>query len=115
MKRAKIALAGLIYWCAFTPFILLTLVAQLIGIAWYACTGNDAVRLWVYRTGKAGDQLCNASLFSGNPKETISSHAGRIYQRAEASPADDFPIPRWARVVKWLTDLAEPDHVIKAI
>jgi hypothetical protein len=97
-------------WLAFTvpilPFLLFVLPIRIVR---YAITGDPDHRAAVKLPGKALDQLCNAAYFSGHPKETISSHAGRWLTQ---SPGD---APRWARVIAWLTDLFEDNHVFKAI
>jgi hypothetical protein len=102
----QVLLAGL-FWLAFgiPTFFIVAFLPVCIGL--YAC-GNDAIRDWVYRVGKALDQLCNAALFNGFPQETISSHTGRYVKSG-------LPMPWKFRFVRWLTDLFEKDHAIKAI
>ena len=107
-KTIRTSLMGLIFWAVFAPFAILTIALQPLLILIYAFSPSDKIRDWVYRTGKAIDQLDNAALFAGNPKETISSHTGRWY-------ASGREVPLKFKVVHWITNLFEKDHVIKAI
>jgi len=107
--RARQVAMGMIFWLAFAPAALLTILLQPLLILIYA-VGNDHIRDWIYRTGKAIDQLDNASIFGGHPKETISSHTGRWLLDTSGRP-----IPLKFRFVNWLTNLFEKDHCIKAI
>lgn len=110
ITRTQQTVVALLFWIVFGAGAVLTISGQLIGIAVFAVTGNDGVREWVFRTGKAVDQLNNAAWFSGHHKETISSHAGRWYLDMSGRP-----IPYRFRFVKWLTDLFEKNHVINAV
>ena len=74
--RSRQVALGWLFWIAFAPLAILGILLQPIGILIYAC-GNDHIRAWVYRTGKALDQFDNALIFGGEPQETISSHCGR--------------------------------------
>lgn len=105
--RAKQVILAGVFWCVFgipTFFIVLLLP---VGIICYAF-GNDHIRAWVYRTGKALDQLINAALFGGLPQETVSSHTGRWVMSGQ-------PIPWKFTFVITLTDMFEEDHCVKAI
>ncbi len=103
------AALGFLFWLVFGTGTLITvLIGQPLGIIAYALTGSDGIRDWVYRTGKATDQLCNAAFFGGNPKETISSHAGRWVLSGRDVPAR-------FRLVRWITDKFEQNHVLFAI
>lgn len=105
--RTKQVILALLFWFAFAPIAILGIICMPIGVALYAF-GNDNIRAWVYRCGKALDQFDNALIFGGLPQETISSHAGRWVLSGQ-------PIPWKFRFVIWLTDLFEDDHAIKAI
>lgn len=113
--RVKQVALGFAFWFVFVIPGVLCLILQPVGIAVYAL-GNDNIRAWIYRTGKALDQFNNAAWFGGNPKETISSHTGRWYQAEHrTNGAVPLAIPLRFQFVKWLTDLFEIDHVLKAI
>ena len=98
---------GLIFWLVFAPFDLMCIVLQPLAILAYAL-GNDNIRAWVYRTGKALDQLNNAAWFGGLAQETISSHTGRYILSGR-------PLPWKFRAVHRLTSWFEQDHAVKAV
>lgn len=98
---------GCLFWIAFAPVAIVGILLQPLTILIYAF-GNDNIRAFIYRTGKALDQFDNALLFGGHPKETISSHVGRWLVSGR-------PVPWKFRTVAWLTNLFEKDHCIKAI
>lgn len=108
-ERTRQVVLGLAFWIVFAIPALICIAFQPVGILLYAL-GNDNIRAWVYRTGKAIDQFNNAAWFGGLPQETVSSHAGRWFIDTSGRP-----IPLKFRFVTWLTDLFEQDHVIKAI
>lgn len=109
-KQLGVAFAAALMWVAFTVPMLPVLLALLpIMIVLYAITGKVSVRDRVKTIGKALDQLVNATYFSGHPKETISSHAGRWLTEAPERA------PKWVFVISWLTNLFEENHCIKAI
>lgn len=81
-------------------------------IIYYVITGNDNIRDRIYGFGKAEDQATNAALFNGLPQETVSSHVGRIFQKRIAQ---DYDPPKWARAIKWITDLFEFEHVLQSV
>ncbi|MCC6531516.1 MAG: hypothetical protein IT531_03125 [Burkholderiales bacterium] len=91
------------------PMLPVLLVVLPLRVVAYAFVGGDNLRSSIKIPGKALDQLVNATYFGGHPKETISSHAGRWLTEAPERA------PRWAHVIAWLTNIAEKDHVIKAI
>lgn len=109
-KRLGEALAATLMWLAFTAMALpVILLAFPFWIVRYAVTGKPEHREAVKSHGKALDQLINSAVFGGNPKETLSSHAGRWLTEAPERA------PWWVTVVDRLTGIAEHDHVIKAI
>ena len=114
-KIERASILGLLFWLVFGTGTLLVLVCQFVGIIVYLCTSNESIRAWVTRTGQGTDALNNAAWFSGDQRETISSHAGRWYQYVIDNPAEDVKIPLRFRFVRWLTDKFEPGHVIKVI
>ena len=107
MNRIRQVLLGLLFWVAFGPLAIVLILALPVGIVLYGF-GNDNIRAWVYRVGKALDQTDNAGYFGGNPKETISSHTGRYIASGKL-------LPIRYRFVRWLTDLFEHDHCVKTI
>lgn len=90
-----------ISWVLVWPFLVL-----------WIFTGNEKIRDWIYNFGKAEDQAANAALFFGEPQETISSHVGRIFEKRIA---DDISPPWWARLIKWITDGFEFEHVLNSV
>lgn len=54
------------------------------------------------------DRLCNVVIFRGNPRETVSLHAGRLL-RAEDHGGPHAP--RWAHWVDRMTSIVDDDHV----
>lgn len=108
-SRLKASVVGLLFWLVFTVPALAALALQLVGIVVYVLTGSAFVRNWVYQTGKGIDGFNNAAWFAGSPKETISSHTGRWYASGRAD------IPKRFRFVRWLTDLFERGHAVRAI
>ena len=105
--RAKQVILALLFWFAFAPAAVLGILCLPIGVLVYAC-GNENIRDWVYRCGKALDQFDNALVFGGLPQETISSHCGRWVKSGK-------PQPFKVRFVVALTNLFEKDHCVKAI
>jgi len=105
--RTKQVLLALLFWFAFGPIALLGVLCLPIGIFCYAL-GNDNIRAWVYRCGKALDQFDNSLIFGGLPQETISSHAGRWVLSGQ-------PIPWKFKFVIALTNIFEKDHALKAV
>ena len=112
--HTKQVVLAFLFWLVFGIPIALVIPLLPVAILAYAL-GNDNIRNWIYRTGKAMDQLCNAALCGGLPQETVSSHAGRWYQHVVDNPADNLTIPLRFRFVRWLTDKFETGHIIKAI
>ena len=109
-KRLGEAIAALLMWAFFGAATLFLLVAFPLLIIRYIVTGKPGHRDAVKLPGKALDQVVNCAYFSGHPKETISSHAGRwLFEK------HGLPVPWWAEVVARITDVFEEDHVIKAI
>lgn len=106
--RLRIAILGMLFWIVFSCGVLLTLACQFCGIFKFLLTGSESERVWVTKTGKGTDALNNAAWFGGDQRETISSHTGRWV-------ASGKPLPPKFRFVRWLTDLFEEDHAVKAI
>ena len=105
--RTRQVVMGSLFWVVFALPAILAIALQPLGILLYAL-GNDNIRAWVYRTGRALDQLNNAAWFGGHAQETISSHTGRYLRYGGKLP--------WRfRFVHWLTNWFETDHVVKAI
>ena len=70
--------------------------------------GLDSDEDYIYRVGKALDQVTNAATFAGHPGETTSSHVGRWVKSGK-------PMPWWATVINWITDKADTNHCIDSI
>jgi hypothetical protein len=64
----------------------------------------------VCRTCRLLDRIGNAVFFDGQIGETISSHTGRWF-----TDISGRPIPWRFRVVKWVTDKFEKNHVIRVV
>lgn len=74
--------------------------------------GLDSDEDYIYRVGKAMDQVTNAALFAGHPKETVSSHVGRLILREREG---GVRAPRWAHMIDWVTDKVDKNHCVDAI
>jgi hypothetical protein len=105
--RSRQVALGCVFWIAFAPIAIVGILLQPLTILIYAL-GNENIRAFIYRTGKALDQFDNALLFGGEPQETISSHAGRYILSGQ-------PMPWKFRFVKWLTDKFEYNHCVGAV
>lgn len=109
-KRLGESVAALLMWAFFGSAIVLLLSAFPLLILRYVIVGTESARNAVKLPGKALDQVVNCAYFGGNPKETLSSHAGRwLFEQ------HSLPVPWWVGVVEKITGLFEKDHVIKAI
>ena len=105
--RARQVALGCLFWIAFAPIAIVGILIQPITILIYAF-GNENIRAFIYRTGKALDQFDNALIFGGEPQETISSHCGRWILSGR-------PLPPKVRFVVMLTNLFEYNHCVSAI
>ncbi len=108
-RRLGEALVAVLLWVIFGVGGLVVLVLFPLMVGRYVLTGNAAHREAVKNRGKALDQLFNVTFFGGNPKETLSSHAGRWLTEAPERA------PWWVKVVATITGWVEKDHVHKAI
>lgn len=124
MNRAGKACAALLMWALFAAATAATLIVQPLAILVWLVTGQRSLYIWVNATGKAADQLVNAAIFGGHHKETVSSHAGRWYERRDGNPHEDPPItpadpmieiPMRFYLVHEITNLFEADHVLKSV
>ena len=107
-KRFAEFLAVIIMWLVFYPGAILAGAAIPIVGLFYAMTGNEWARKFCGFKGKSFDQVVNTYYLKGHPKETVSSHCGRWYLSGR-------PVPTWAKVVKFVTNVAEKQHELKAI
>lgn len=121
-KRLGESFAAALMWIVFGAMAVAFLVLMPLLILRYAVTGKPAHRDAVKLPGKSLDQFCNAAWFGGHPKETVSAHCGRYFEAKYGNPYEGLQptdpstqIPAWAHLVRWVTDLAEKDHVLKAI
>lgn len=110
ISRAAAVFVAICFWIVFTPITWLgaSLLIVPILLYWF---GIGNLRNFVYRVGKAEDQLINALLFGGNPKETVSSHTGRWIKRGRPDVRARFLFV----FVEWLTGRFEKDHCTNAI
>ena len=107
--RGGLCLVALLMWLVFSVATLVAIALIPIRTVGYFVTGRESLREKVKIVGKALDQVMNAQFFNGNPKETVSSHAGRWLTE------DPENAPRWAFQVDWITNKFEKNHVFKAI
>jgi hypothetical protein len=113
--RIKIAVVAVVLWAIFAACNAVITAAQLILIAYWLVTGSQSALEWLKRTGKAADQLTNAGIFNGHPKETVSSHIGKTYLLHRVNP-ERYPAPSLSfRFWRAVTDLFERHHVFRAI
>lgn len=120
--RLKIALLGLVMLVLFLLVIAGGVIACLVFLLGYVLTGSDWLRSRVTSFGRALDQGANVPFMDGHEKEPISSHVGRFYEakygnayKSRPPTIPDLVIPWQAKFVRWLTDLAEVDHVYKSV
>ena len=120
--RLKIAIAALVMLVLFLTIIIPAAIAVPFLLVVYIFAGSDWLRSRVTSFGQGLDGAANVVFLDGHPKETISSHVGRWYEKKygnayEGRPPSipDLVIPWRARFVKWLTDKGEPDHVYKSV
>jgi prepilin-type processing-associated H-X9-DG protein len=122
MRRLGIAFAAMVMWLLFGAVVWVTFVLfPLLTVAW-VLRDSDWLRTRLTRYGQALDSAANVTFLDGHPKETISSHVGRYYTIKYGNPyktiyaSDPLLFLPWQCVfVKWLTDLAESDHVYHAV
>lgn len=112
IKRLEMAFAALLMHLVFGLSFALSWIATFPILLIWIISGNEVIKDWIYSFGKAEDQAMNASMFGGDPKETVSSHAGRWIQKRIS---DDIVVPRWVRLVKWFTDIFSMEHVLNSI
>lgn len=122
IQRIKIVIAAIIMLVLFLAVIIPAAISVPFLLAAYVLTGSDWLRSRVTSFGQGLDGAANVVLMDGHPKETISSHAGRFYEAKYGNPYEgrpatqpDLVIPWQARFVHWLTNLAEPGHVLKSV
>ena len=121
-RRLLIAFAALIMWVLFGAIIAVAFCFVPVLMVAYVCTGSAWLYSRVGAFGQALDSCANVPFMDGHPKETISSHAGRYYEAKYGNPyknrgptQQDLVIPWQAKLVRWLTDMAEENHVLKAV
>lgn len=121
-KRLAIAFAALFMMTAFIIIILIGVVMALVFIVGYILSDSAWLRDRLTKFGQSIDAAANVVLLDGHPKETISSHVGRIYSAKYGNPIKNMPvvnpnlvIPWPAPVVKWITNFGEKDHVYHAV
>lgn len=122
MKRIAIAFAAMVMWVLFGIEVWIAFIAfPVLCLAWIF-NSSDWLQQRLTSYGQALDSCANVVFMDGHPKETISSHVGRFYEARYGNPykgremtRPDLVMPWQALFVKWLTDFAETDHVLKAV
>ena len=122
IQRLKIALAALIMLVLFLLVITAGTVATLIGLVVYIFRDSAWLRARITTFGRSLNAAAGVFFADTEGHETISSWAGRNYTAKYGNKYKNLPatlpdlvIPWQAKFVRWLTDLAEPDHVYKAV
>lgn len=122
IDRLRIGLAALVMWLAFGLIVIPVWIVFPLGVAWWVWKNRNGLRDRLTRFGQALDECANVVLFDGDPRETVSSHVGRMYSVKYGNPdkgilitQPNFVIPMMARVVKFLTDQFAPQHVYKSV
>lgn len=122
-KRFGICVAAIVMLVLFVIVIAVAVLCVPPLMLAYFIGGSE----WIYKRvgafGQGLDQAANVPFMDGHPKETISSHAGRYFEAVYGNPFKGRIVPSnptvvipWqAKFVKWLTDLAEKDHVLHAV
>lgn len=121
-RRIALAFAALFMLIVFITIILIGAVMALFFLLGYIVTGSEWLRDRLTKFGQGIDSAANVILLDGHPKETISSHVGRMYSakfgnvyKGMAPTDPDYVLPRIAIIVMHITDIGEPDHVYKAV
>ncbi len=122
IKRLAIAFAAMCMWFMFGVEVSIAFAAFPFLTAVWVVRDSDWLRKRLTAYGQALDQCANVVFMDGHPKETISSHVGRIYSakygngyKGMLGLKPDLVIPWQAVFVHWVTDFAEPDHVYKSV
>lgn len=122
IERVKLLFAALFMLIVFLLIIIVGVVLTIIFLIGYLITGSAWLRSRVTNFGIGLDQAANVVFMDGNPKETISSHAGRYYEAKYGNPYKGRPATRPGLVIPWqavavctVTNLGEKDHVLNAV
>ena len=107
-SRIGKALAAFLMLIFFIFGAIVGIIVSCGNILWWIFSGKDSEEDYIYRVGKAMDQVTNAALFAGHPKETISSHVGRWIVSGKQ-------MPWWATAIDWITNLVDTDHCVDGI
>lgn len=107
MNKLKLAFAALVLWAIFSLIVGIGIITIPFAIAIWIFTGQEALKSAVTRFGQGLDGTANVLVLNGDPRETISSHAGRLWEAGRINWKISF--------IKWFTDLGEQDHILKAI
>lgn len=122
LKRIGIAIAALVMWLAFGLVVIPIWLIFPLATLWWVIKNRNGLRDRLTRYGQALDSCSNVIVFDGHPKETISSHVGRMYSAKYGNPDKglvitdaNFKLPFMAKFVYWLTNLGESRHCYKAV
>lgn len=110
--RAAIALVTLMMYCYFALANIVAIIWLPFVIVWWVIRNLNSDRDYVYRVGKAMDQVANAANWAGNSKETVSSHVGRLIKREREQ---GVKAPAWAHFINNVTSVFQKDHCINSI
>ena len=122
IRRIGIACAAMAMWLMFGLVVGFAFVCfPLLSLAWVAFD-SDWLRKRLTSYGQGLDSCANVVLLDGSNLETISSHVGRMYTAKYGNMYKnlhavdkDYPLTWQARLVRRLTDIAEPDHIYKSV
>jgi hypothetical protein len=121
-RRVLLLAAALFMLVAFLVIVLIGVVLALVFLIGFLFSGSAWLRDRITKFGQALDSAANVVLLDGHPKETISSHVGRMYSAKFGNPYKampvtnpDFVLPWQARIVFAITNFGEADHVYHAV
>jgi hypothetical protein len=122
IRRILIAIAALVMWLAFGIAVIPVWIIFPFATLWWVIKNRNGLRDRLTRYGQALDACANVVVFDGHPKETISSHVGRMYSAKFGNPEKgmpitdpDFKLPVMAVFVYWLTNIGEKRHVYNSV
>lgn len=121
-RRLLLLVAAIFMLFAFMAIVLGGVFLSLVFLLAFLVTGSDWLKERITRFGQAVDSAANVVLLDGHPKETISSHVGRMYTAKYGNEYKTLPItdpdlvlPWPAPMVRFITDLGQKDHVFRSV
>lgn len=122
IQRLKLTTVAFIMLVLFLLVIAVAVIATILGLVVYVFRDSAWLRSRITTFGRSLDAAAGVFFADMEGHETMSGWSGRCYTRKYGNvykglPATDadFVIPWQAKFVKWLTDLAEVDHVYKSV